>query len=187
MKACVGRAVLWAGALALCAYGQDKGIEPEWDIRPVLKEIAAYGQRMVPVLGEIDTKGMVENGAPETYATQVNESRLQAQAVATEAAALANAPEKLSAGLQVFFRMQSLERMAGSIEVGLRKYWNPAIADKLTKLVAEIGEDRDRFQRYLVDLAAEREQEYAIMDHEAQRCRGMLAREPNAVPKTEKK
>jgi len=25
------------------------------------------------------------------------------------------------------------------------------------------------------------------MDHEAQRCRGILARQPNAAPKTEKK
>ncbi len=179
--------MLLAGAFALCAGAQDKGIEPEWDIRPVLKEIAAYGQRLVPVLAKIDTKGMVENGAPETYAAQVNESKQQAQAVATEAAALANSPEKLSAGLRVFFRMQSLERMAGSIEGGLRKYWNPAIADEMSRVVAEIGGDRDRFQSYLVELAAEREQEYAIMDHEAQRCRGMLAQQPNSVPKTEKR
>jgi hypothetical protein len=176
-----------AAIFALCAYGQDKGIEPEWDIRPVLKEIAAYGQRLVPVLNQIDTKGMVENGAPQAYATQIDQSKQQAQAVAAEAAALANSPEKLSAGLQVFFRMQYLERMAGSIEQGLRKYWNPAIADQLTRLVAEIGGSRDRFQSYIVQLAAEREQEYAIMDHEAQRCRGMLAREPNPVRKTEKK
>jgi hypothetical protein len=50
--------------------------------------------------------------------------------------------------------------------------------------MAEIGPNRERFQRYILDLAAEHEQEYAIMDHEAQRCRGALAKQP---PKTEKK
>lgn len=187
MKACPVRALLLAGALALCAYGQEKGIEPDWDIRPVLKEIAAHAQRLVPVLDQIDTKGMVQNGAPETYASQINESKVQAKALATEALAIATSPEKLSADLETFFRMQSLEKTLASIQEGLRKYWNPAIADLLSSQVAENGPNRERFQRYIVDLAAEREQMYAIMDHEAQRCRGILAKQPDAVPKPEKK
>ena len=46
------------------------------------------------------------------------------------------------------------------------------------------GQSRERFQKYIVDLAAEHEQECAVMDHEAQRCRGILAKQPQ---KTEKK
>jgi hypothetical protein len=174
---------------AMCAWGQEKGIEPDWDIRPVLKEIAAHAQRLIPVLDQIDAKGMVQNGAPETYASQINESRVQAKAVATEAAALANSPEKLSADLETFFRMQSLDLTLTSIEEGLRKYWNPAIADLLSSQVAQNGPNRERFQRYIVDLAAQHEQEYQIMDHEAQRCRGILAKQPKAAASqnTEKK
>jgi hypothetical protein len=180
--------LLLAGALATCAYGQEKGIEPDWDMRPVLKEIAAHAQRLIPVLEQIDTKGMVKNGAPETYASQINESKVQAKALADEALVLSNAPEKLSADLTTFFRMQSLEKTLVSVEQGLRKYWNPALADLLSSQMAQNGPSRERFQHYIVDLAAEHEQEYAIMDHEAQRCRGALAKEsPTPAPKTEKK
>src|ERR1039458_8629931 len=129
MRACCFRALLLAVALSMGIRAQEKGIEPDWDIRPVLKEIAAHAQRMVPVL----------------------------------------------------------EQIVFSIEEGIRKYWNPAVADLLNSQMAENGANRERFQRYILDLAATHEQECAVMDHEAQRCRGMLAKQPNAAPKTEKK
>jgi len=70
--------------LSIGIRAQEKGIEPEWDIRPVLKEIAAHAERMVPVLEQIDAKEMAKNGAPDTYITQLNESKVQAKALATE-------------------------------------------------------------------------------------------------------
>jgi len=184
MRPCCCRALLLAGALAAGAFAQEKGIEPEWDIRAVLKDIAAHSQRMIPVLEQIDATVMTRNGAPDTYLTQVNDSKVQAQALATEALALANSPDKLSADLFTFFRMQSLEKTLLSIEEGIRKYWNPAVADLLNSEMAQNGANRDRFQRYILDLAAGKEQECAVMDREAQRCRGILAKQP---PRTEKK
>src|SRR5450755_2561037 len=109
MRACCFRALLLAVVLALGIRGQEKGIEPDWDIRPVLKEIAAHAQRMVPILEQIDAKEMARNGAPDTYIAQLEQSKVQARALATEAAGLANSPDKLSADLSTFFRMQSLE------------------------------------------------------------------------------
>jgi len=186
MRACCCRAILLAAIACLGIRAQEKGVEPEWDIRPVLKEIAAHAQRMIPVFDQVDIKGMAQNGVPDTYITQLNESKVQAKALATEALALANAPDKLSADLSTFFRMQALEKTVGSVEEGIRKYWNPAVADLLSSQMAENDPNRERFQRYIQDLAAEREQECAIMDHEAQRCRGFLAKQPPAA-KTEKK
>jgi hypothetical protein len=176
-------------AVALCAPlgAQDKGIETDWDIRPVLKEIAAHAQRMVPILEQIDAKEMIKNGVPDTYIAQLSQSLVQSKALATEALALANAPEKLSADLATFFRMQSLEKTLLSIEEGIRKYWNPAIADLLNSQMAENGANRERFQRYILDLAATHEQECAVMDHEAQRCRAILSKQPGGASKTEKK
>jgi len=175
--------LLLAGSCAMCASAQDKGVEPEWDIRPVLKEIAAHAQRMIPILDQIDANIMVQKGAPDTYITQLNNSKVQNKAVATEALALANSPEKLSADLTTFFRMQSLEKTLVSIEEGIRRYWNPAIADLLSSQMAENGPNRDRFQRYIVDLAAQHEEECAVMDREAQRCRGILAKQPKSEKK----
>jgi hypothetical protein len=183
MRACC-RAALGAATLVWCAFPQDKGIEPDWDIRPVLKEIAAHAQRMIPILEQIDAKELAKNGTPETYIAQLNASKVQTKALATEALALSNSPEKLSADLSTFFRMLSLEKTLLSIEEGIRKYWNPAVADLLNSQMAENGPNRERFQRYILDLAATHEQECAVMDHEAQRCRGMLAKQP---PKAEKK
>ena len=37
----------------------------------------------------------------------------------------------------------------------MRKYWNPAVADLLNSQMAENGANRDRFQRYILDLAAD--------------------------------
>src|ERR1700722_9259223 len=119
MRACCFRAPMLALAFCMGICAQQNGIEPDWDIRPVLKEIASHAQRMVPVLEQIDAKEMAKNGAPDTYITQLNESKVQAKALATEAAALSNTPDKLSADLSTFFRMQSLEKTLFSIEEGI--------------------------------------------------------------------
>ena len=166
--------------LAACARAQDGAFTPEWDIRAVLKEIAAHAGRLVPVLDQVNPSGWVDKGAPETYVAQWKSARAQAVALGGDALELSKDPEKLPAALKTFFRMQSLEFMLNSLGDGIRKYQNPAVAELLAGVVAENGANRERFQRYIVELASQREQEYQIMDHEAQRCRGMLSRETPA-------
>src|ERR1700683_840383 len=157
MRASCCRALLLAATLSMGMRAQEKGIEPDWDIRPVLKEIAAHAQRMVPVLEQIDGKELAKNGAPDTYIAQLNESKVQAKALDTEAAALANSPDKLSADLATFFRMLSLEKTLFSIEEGIRKYWNPAVADLLNGQMAEKGGDSEGVQRPNLDPGGQEE------------------------------
>ena len=109
----------------------------------------------------------------------------QAGAISAGAKALAGNPEKLSSSLELFFRLQGLETMLGSLAEAMRKYQSPADAQALIALDAQSGENRDRFQRYIVNLATEREKEYAVMDQEAQRCRSTLT--PPAVSGRKKK
>jgi hypothetical protein len=87
----------------------------------------------------------------------------------------------MSLALKAFFRMQSVEFALGSLENAARKYQTAAAADSLTSLAAENGANRERFQQYIVELARRREEEYQIMDHEAQRCREILSRQPPAA------
>lgn len=182
------RSLLLGMSLALCAFGQNEaGLTPEWDMRPVLKEIAAHAKRLVAALDKIDPGAWVEKGAPEAYKSQWKSTRAQAGALAGDATELSTNPERLSLALQTFFRMQSIEFTAASLAEGVRRYQNPALAEMLIGLVGENGGNRERFQRYIVDLAAQREQEYQIMDYEAQRCRGMLAKQPPAAKKSGKK
>jgi hypothetical protein len=154
------------------------GLVPDWDIRVILEEMSAHAARLQPLLAKIDTKAWIAKGASETYAAQLQSSKDQARAIAGDAKTLAQNPEKLSASLELFFRIAGLEDMLGSLENGIRRYQDPALADSLTALAAENGTNRNRFQTYIVNLATQREQECAVMDKEAQRCRAALATQP---------
>lgn len=160
------------------------GLEPSWDVGAVLQEISAHATRLLPTLNKVDAKAWVAKGAPDTYAQQLDSCKVQAAALATDAKALTENPEKLSAALVVFFRMQSLENMMGSLVEGLRKYGSNAEANELARQVAENGANRSRLQAYIVNLAAEREQEFQVMDHEAQRCRAAVATQSPVTGRT---
>jgi len=151
------------------------GLQPDWDMGAILQEISEHATRLLPVLDRVDAKSWVEKGASETYAAQLESSKQQARALADGAKALVRNPEKLSACLELYFRIQGLEQMIGSLAEGIRKYQDAATAEKLISLSAENGINRGRFQTYIVNLASQREQECAVMDREAQRCRGIVA------------
>ncbi len=180
-----------ASAAALCAQNVEQpaapapaGLEADWEIAPVLREIGAHGERLLPLLDKIDVQNWVAQGASDTYVAQLQSAKEQATALARGAKALARNPERLSAALELSFRIQSLESMLGSLEEGLRRYQGPAASQALASLVAENGANRDRLQAYVVNLAAQREHDYQVMDREAQRCRGLLTAAP---PKTGRK
>lgn len=154
------------------------GLEPDWDIRAILDEMSAHAGRLQPVLARIDANSWLAKGASETYVAQLQSSKDQAQAIADGAKALTKNPEKVSACLELYFRITGLEDMLGSLGDGIRKYQDPALAQALASLSAENGANRNRFRDYIVNLAAQREQECEVMDHEAQRCRGVLATLP---------
>jgi hypothetical protein len=159
------------------------GLETAWEIAPVLEEISAHAGRLLPELDRIDVRAWVDKGASETYLEQLQSAKDQAKALADQAKALSRSPEKLSAGLVVLFRIQALEAIVGSLVDGTRKYQGAGAAQELAALAAENGANRDRFQRYLVNLAADEEQRVAVMDKEAQRCRGMVAAPPTRTGK----
>ena len=154
------------------------GLEADWDIAVVLKEIAAHANRLGPMLDKFDANAWVQKGASETYVAQLQSSREQAVALARGAEALAANPQQLSSLLEVFFRIQGLETMLGSLEEGMRIYHSKADAQALAILEAQNDANRDRLQRYIVNLAAAREQEFRVMDREAQRCRGQIIQTP---------
>ncbi len=80
--------------------------------------------------------------------------------------------------LDVYFRAQSLETGIDSLIDGVRKYQNPAVGDLLASVLGENSSNRDKLRQYITDLAANNEQEFQVVDKEAQRCRGILNRQP---------
>ncbi len=161
---------------------QPAGLETDWEMAAVLQEIAAHASRLAPELDRIDARPWIEKGASETYDEQLQAAKEQVRALASGATALTKNPERLSAQIEIFFRMQAIDSMLGSVEEGIRRYGNPATAQSLASLQAESGAGRDRLQRYIVNLAVQREQEFQAMDREAQRCRAIVT-----APKTGKK
>jgi len=170
-----------AGAFSARAQSppqQSAGLESDWDIAAVLREVSAHAARLLPLLDRADAGQWAAKGAPAAYAAQLQSSKEQAQALADDAKALAANPETLSAELQVLFREQGLETLLNSIAEAMRKYQNPAAAQELIAMAAESGANRDRLEEYVVNLASEREKEYQVMDKEAQRCRAVVLAPP---------
>jgi hypothetical protein len=168
-------------AAALCAQdgtSPSTGLETDWEIAPVVREIGAHASRLLPLLDRIDARKWVQKGASDTYVAQLQSSKDQAAAVASSAKTLAGNPSQLSASLELLFRIQSMDTMLKSLEEGMERYQSPAEAQVLARLQAENGANRERLQNYVVNLAAEREHEFQVMDREAQRCRGVLTQAP---------
>jgi hypothetical protein len=162
---------------------QPAGLESDWEIAPVLQQIGAHATRVLPLLDRADARQWASKGAPDAYAEQLQSSKDLAHSLADEAKALAGNPETLSAGLQVLFREQSLETLLVSVAEAERKYQGATAAQELIAAAAEAGGDRDRLEQYVVNLAAEREKEYQVMDREAQRCRALVLAPPPPVKK----
>ena len=154
------------------------GLLPDWDMGAILREMSAHATRLMPVLERIDAKAWVEKGASETYAVQLQSAKDQARAMAADAQQLAPTPEKLAAGLALYFRIEALDHIIANLVDGLRRFQDRDLADDLASLAAENGTNRGRFQAYIVSLAFQREQECAVADKEAQRCRGIVATQP---------
>jgi hypothetical protein len=180
-------------ACAAVVGGQDgapsrpvSNLDNPWEIKPALEEIAMHAARLEAALDHLNAAAWVDKGASDTYTAQLESSKLQARAVGTEAYGLTVNPEKLSVALQVLFRIQGLETMVASLEEAARRYQSPADAQNLARVMAEGGASRNRLQQYVVSLAVAREQDFAVMDQEAQRCRALVTQPPPTPPKRKK-
>jgi hypothetical protein len=165
-------------AACLPALAQVGGLEPEWEARKMLANLAAEAQRFKPILDQVNPQEWIAAGAPETYVAQLNSTRNEVDYLVRTSKALAAQPEKLTLALEALFRMQALESFLRSLGEGVRRYQNPALADLLNGLMGETFASRERLREYVVELAAIKEQELAVMDKEAQRCRAALSRAP---------
>jgi hypothetical protein len=154
-----------------------EGITPQWDVRQQMKELADAARRTGPVLANVKPEEWVERGAPAAYTRQTESLRNEVAALIASSEKLAADPERLSIGLETYFRMGSLERLGGSLAEGIRKYQSGALADRLVESLALNSANREVLRQHLTDLAAAAEQQFAIVSEEAQRCRAEISRE----------
>ena len=163
------------------------GLETDWDIAVVLQEIGKHADRLLPALNRIDARAWVDQGASETYAEQLESCKDQAKTLGETARELARNPERLASSIDLFIRMESLGVTLLSLQEGIRKYQSGADAQALAALEAQGSATREKFKRYIVNLADAREQELKVMDQEAQRCRGIVTAPAATASKPVKK
>jgi len=170
----------------LAAQPQSQGVPEEWDVRTLVHNLEVQTQHLQPVLDQVHPETWISKGAPEAYATQWKSSEAELRYLLQSSQAFARQPDRLPLALDTYFRMQAMETMLGSLIEGIRKYQNPAVGDLVQGIMNENSGNRDRLRQYIVDLAAEKEQEFQIADKEAQRCRGAILKPPTASHPSQK-
>jgi hypothetical protein len=169
--------------LCLLAPGQTpSGVSAAWDISPTIGALSAQAKRLKPILDQLTPQEWVSKGAPTAYVTQWQGAQDDLGYLVDYANALEKQPERLTVALDTYFRLQSLELRLDSLVGGVRSYQNPAVGDLLVGVLGENSANRDMLRQYITDLAATKEQEFKIVDQEAQRCRGVLTRSAPARP-----
>jgi hypothetical protein len=171
-------------SITLLARGQtpQPSVSPQWDITQTITALSAQAERLRPILDQLTPQEWVKNGAPEAYLSQWQSARQELGYVTNAAKALEREPERLTLTLDTYFRWQGLEARLNSLVDGVRKYQNPAVGDLLVGVLGENSSNRDKLRQYITDLAAQKEQEFAVVDKEAQRCRSVVTRPPAARP-----
>ena len=131
------------------------GLPPEWETRKQLTAMVSNANRLDPILAQLNPEAWKEAGAPAAYVQQLQSTRRALQYLQVSADRLSKDPNRVTYAMDTYFRLQSMEQMLGSLATGVRRYQNPAIGDLLS----------------------------GIADAEAQRCRGILSKQPPAIQK----
>jgi len=163
--------VLGVGAL----QAQDptpEGVQPVWNVKTMCRELSDQLSRFDPVLEKVKPREWKQSG--DAYAKQLEDLEKQIGYLKRTLGELAADPGRMTKALEAFLRMQTVESMMRSMIEGVRRYQNPAMADLLEGVLNEVGPYAQALQDYLVQLVAQKEAEFKIIDEEAQRCRKQL-------------
>jgi Asp-tRNA(Asn)/Glu-tRNA(Gln) amidotransferase B subunit len=152
-------------------------------IQSIFTGISKHTARIEPMIQQLHPAEWVEKGAPATYVAQWNSTIEQLNAIQTEMSALAQRPDQLIELMKALFRVQASQKVVASLMEGLRRYQNPALAELIESVAAEDQSSLDNFERYIVELANDRQQQFDVFEHEAERCRSTLF-SPSSTSKT---
>lgn len=155
------------------------GIDSPWGVRKILDDLAADNEKLRSVFGTLNPQEWSsKKGAPSAYIQQLQVGQRQLNDVVISSKLLAQKTESLPLALDSYFRLEALEVTARSLSEAAQRYANRRTADQLNTLVARSFTTRERFRDYIEDLAKTQEQNFRVADEEAQRCRGMISRQP---------
>jgi hypothetical protein len=151
-----------------------QGFSAPWDISKTAGALALQAAKLTPLLDQMKPSDWQAKGAPDAYAAQAKSAREEAGYLEDSAAAFVKQPEKLSLAIATYFRMQSVEKIVDSLADAVRRYQDQRLGDEIVTVLAANFTNRDMLRQYISDLAVTREDEFKVIDSEAQRCRGSL-------------
>jgi hypothetical protein len=157
---------------------QSGGVATPWDVRQMVDGMEAQVKQLMPMLDQMKPDDWVKQGAPYAYVQQWQTLKTELGYFQSSAEALAKQPDKMPVALDTYFRLESLQTQLGSLIGGVRKYHNPAVADVMQAFADQGSRNHDQMRQFVLDLANDKEHEFQVMDKEAQRCRGILSRQP---------
>lgn len=162
--------------LISCApvLAQTPGVTAAWDTAENIATFAEQATRLKPMLDQLSPRDWVAKGAPEIYISQWENVRQELEYLSQAAETFRRSPEQLTAALDTYFRFESVEWRLESLVDAVRRYQNPAVGDLILGELRSNTANRDGLRQYITDLAAQKEQEFSIVDREAQRCRADL-------------
>lgn len=157
----------------------ESGLENPWDVRNIITAIDKDTAKLRPLLTQLNPQQWYDRkGAPTTYILQLQTAQRQVNDIDVTTKLLSQKTDDLALALDEYFRLEALDFSARSLADGARRYGPPGQADQLDALVAANFDNRERFRQYLKDLGTSLQQNFKIADEEAQRCRGIISREP---------
>jgi len=157
-----------------------------WDVKSMLQQLIEQTDRYRTNIDKLPVVDWVnQKQASQTYLKQQEIVLAEVGHLKTVAGRLANAPEKLSLALDIYFRLQALESVTAALADGVSRYESQEKAAAINQLVSDNSATRLKLRQYVMDLSVNKEQEFAIAEREAQRCQAELNRNPLApVPIT---
>lgn len=163
---------------ALAAFGQQVYPVTDDEIKAALVGVSQHASRLEPMLRQLNPADWVAKGAPQTYVTQWNQALSAIDSIKIDMTNLGQKPDQLPDELKALFRIGSYHQGLRSLMGAVRRYQNPALADLIESVAAEDQGDIDRMQQYVTELAVEKDRQLGLMNEEAQRCRGLLSKQP---------
>jgi uncharacterized protein YdaU (DUF1376 family) len=164
--------LLFLPLASISVWGQAApSVAAPWDVSRSVTELAGQVAQLRPLLAQLTPQRWVEKGAPEAYVSQWQSAQQELGYLDQTTRALEKQPEKLTAALDVYFRLQGVEWRLESLSEGARKYQSSAAGDRLAEAVGAHATKRDQLRQYITDLAVQNEQEFNVVEREAQRCR----------------
>ncbi len=141
-----------------------------------IPDLATPSNRLQALLQQLKPKDWPESAI---YVPLLKAALNGNAAIPVSAQSLNAHPDQILDALHLLEQLHAVQESVSVLAVGVSRYQNPALAELLIGLLAEGKPARDAFSQRVFQLVADREEQFQVADHEAQRCRAILSKGPH--------